>query len=52
MWTGGAVSKTMETLKTTSIVGGMRFWTDVLLRAEGKACYTEHIGDFLGGLFD
>ena len=48
VWTGGADSKTMETLKTTSIVGGMRFWTDALLRAEGKACCTDQSRCYAG----
>lgn len=36
VWTGGANPKEMDSLKTTSFTGGLRFWTDALLRAEGK----------------
>ena len=36
VWTGGANPKEMDSLKTTSVTGGLRFWTDALLRAEGR----------------
>ncbi|MBO4793878.1 MAG: type III-B CRISPR module RAMP protein Cmr1 [Deltaproteobacteria bacterium] len=41
IWTGGADDKKMDSVKATSIVGGMRFWADALLRAEGQHCCTE-----------
>ena len=41
VWTGGANPQKMDSLKTTSVTGGLRFWTDALLRAEGRACCTE-----------
>ena len=34
IWTGGA-NGTMESVKSTSILGGLRFWTGALLRANG-----------------
>ncbi len=40
VWTGGANPKEMDSLKTTSFTGGLRFWTDALLRAEGRECCT------------
>ena len=40
VWTGGAAPDKMDSLKTTSFTGGLRFWTDALLRAEGRECCT------------
>lgn len=41
LWTGG-IDQNMTYVKATSILGGLRFWTEALLRSYGKAvCTTE-----------
>ena len=39
IWTGGAKTGEMDSLKATSILGGMRFWTAALLRMQGKTVH-------------
>ena len=36
IWTGGYVSKTMDALNSTSFIGGLRYWSEALLRAENR----------------
>lgn len=36
LWTGGANPKNMDYLKSTSFLGGLRFWTEALLRSQGN----------------
>ena len=43
IWTGGATAGEMDDLKATSLLGGLRFWTAALLRANGeKTCSNAH----------
>lgn len=40
IWTGGANSKEMTAVNATSVLGGLRFWAEAMLRANGAtACF-------------
>ena len=36
IWTGGAKAGTMTAINATSILGSLRYWTEALMRADGK----------------
>lgn len=37
IWTGGAKAGVMDAVQETSLLGGLRFWTGALLRAQGQS---------------
>lgn len=41
IWTGGPQTQNMTSLNATSLLGGLRFWTEALLRADGRQVCTK-----------